>query len=40
MSVCEELKACMFEVGEWSKIKVIGRGQIILSVIVNFKLLV
>lgn len=28
----------MFEVDEWSKIKVTGRGQIILSVIVKFKL--
>lgn len=28
----------MFEVDEWSKIKVIGRGQIRLSAIINFKL--
>lgn len=28
----------MLEVDEWSKIKVIGRGQIILNAIVNFKL--
>lgn len=30
----------LFEVDEWSKIKVIGRGQIVFSVIANFKLLV